>query len=158
MSQEIIGNLKITEFWSKLKKNNNIFIPNFVNVVFFSGVSFTPKEVGEHLVNVFKNGQHIPNSPFKITVSSAEIGDASKVRVWGPGTSKATTNEVARFNIDMSDAGQLKLNVADFVPDRFRPTSNFDRFRPIFNRFRPIFDRFRPTQISSHFRQISSHF
>ena len=34
---------------------------------------------------------------------------------------------------------------------RFRPTSNFDRFRPIFNRFRP-------TQISSHFRQISSHF
>ena len=51
-----------------------------------------------------------------------------------------------------------QTNVADFVPDRFRPTWNFDRFRPIFKRFRPIFDRFRPTQISSHFRQISSHF
>ena len=35
-------------------------------------------------------------------------------------------------------------NVADFVPDRFRPTSNFDRFRP--------------KQISSHFQQISSYF
>ena len=70
------------------------------------GVSFTPKEVGEHLVNVFKGGAHIPNSPFRISVSPAEIGDASRVRVWGPGTSRAVANQVATFNIDMSDAGK----------------------------------------------------
>ena len=39
---------------------------------------------------------------------------------------------------------------------RFRPTSNFDRFRPIFNRFRPIFDRFRP--ILDRFRPILDRF
>ena len=37
----------------------------------------------------------------------------------------------------MNASLQPVLNVADFVPGRFRPTSNFDRFRP--------------QQISSHF-------
>lgn len=76
------------------------------------GVSFTPKEVGEHLVNVFKGGAHIPNSPFRISVSPAEIGDASRVRVWGPGTSRAVANQVATFNIDMSDAGYSNLSLS----------------------------------------------
>ncbi|XP_075250469.1 filamin-A-like isoform X3 [Convolutriloba macropyga] len=76
------------------------------------GVSFTPKEVGEHLVNVFKHGSHIPNSPFRINVSPAEIGDASRVRVWGPGTSRAVANQIARFNIDMSDAGYSNLSLS----------------------------------------------
>ena len=39
-----------------------------------------------------------------------------------------------------SNANQM--NVADFVPNRFRPI--FNRFRPILDRFRPIFDRFCP--------------
>ena len=56
-------------------------------------------------MNVYKQGSHIPNSPFRINVSPAEIGDASRVRVWGPGTTRAVANHKAKFNIDMSDAG-----------------------------------------------------
>ena len=49
------------------------------------GISFIPRETGDHLVNVYRDGQHIKNSPFRIHVGSAEIGDASKVRVYGRG-------------------------------------------------------------------------
>jgi filamin len=76
------------------------------------GVSFTPKQVGDHLVNVFKEGRHIANSPFSISVSPAEIGDASKVKVWGPGTTRAVANQVATFNIDMSEAGYSNLSLS----------------------------------------------
>ena len=44
-----------------------------------TGISFTPKEVGEHLVSVKRSGKHIANSPFKINVSPSDVGDASKV-------------------------------------------------------------------------------
>lgn len=49
------------------------------------GISFVPREIGDHLVNVYRDGQHIKNSPFRIHVGSSEIGDASKVRVFGRG-------------------------------------------------------------------------
>jgi filamin len=49
------------------------------------GISFIPREVGDHLVNVYRDGQHIKNSPFRIHVGSSEIGDASRVRVSGRG-------------------------------------------------------------------------
>ena len=49
------------------------------------GISFIPREVGDHLVNVYRDGQHIKNSPFRIHVGSTEIGDASRVRVFGRG-------------------------------------------------------------------------
>jgi hypothetical protein len=58
------------------------------------GISFTPKEVGDHFVSVFRNGQPIPGSPFKVVVGRNEIGDASKVRVGGRGLTQATTNEL----------------------------------------------------------------
>ncbi|KAG7256275.1 hypothetical protein CRUP_015168 [Coryphaenoides rupestris] len=49
------------------------------------GISFTPKEVGEHVVSVQKGGHHVTNSPFRIMVGQSEIGDASRVKVWGHG-------------------------------------------------------------------------
>lgn len=49
------------------------------------GISFIPRETGDHLVNVYRDGKHIKNSPFRIHVASSEIGDASKVRASGPG-------------------------------------------------------------------------
>jgi filamin len=49
------------------------------------GISFIPREMGDHLVNVYRDGQHIKNSPFRIHVGSSEIGDASKVKVSGRG-------------------------------------------------------------------------
>uniref|UniRef100_A0A8D0GIS0 Filamin C n=1 Tax=Sphenodon punctatus TaxID=8508 RepID=A0A8D0GIS0_SPHPU len=69
------------------------------------GISFTPKEVGEHVVSVRKSGKHVTNSPFKILVGQSEIGDASKVKVSGKGLVEGRTFEVSEFIVDTRTAG-----------------------------------------------------
>jgi filamin len=81
-------------------------------VVPSSGISFTPREVGDYLVNVYRHGQHIPNSPFKIYVGETEIGNAGKVKVYGKGLSHGNANELNEFFVNTKDAGTcLKLHV-----------------------------------------------
>lgn len=80
------------------------------------GISFTPREVGVHLVNVYRNGHHIQNSPFQITVGESELGNASKVKVYGPGLEQGNANELNEFTVDTKDAGMygiLKFPVTD---------------------------------------------
>ncbi|XP_027898786.1 filamin-C-like isoform X2 [Xiphophorus couchianus] len=69
------------------------------------GISFTPKEVGEHEVSVRKNGMHVANSPFKIMVGQSEIGEASRVKAFGKGLVEAHTFEMAEFFVDTRNAG-----------------------------------------------------
>lgn len=71
----------------------------------FLGISFTPREIGEHLVNVYRNGQHIPNSPFKIYVGESEIGNARKVKVSGTGLLTGMANELNEFTVNTKEAG-----------------------------------------------------
>jgi len=71
-----------------------------------AGISFTPREVGEHLVNVYRRGVHIPNSPFKIYVGETEIGNASHVKVYGKGLSEGMANEINEFVVNTKDAGE----------------------------------------------------
>lgn len=73
------------------------------------GISFTPKEVGEHLISVFQAGQHIANSPFRIRISEKEIGDPRRVRVSGPGLISGFANQPNQFTVDTRDAGTLLL-------------------------------------------------
>lgn len=73
------------------------------------GISFTPKEVGEHVVSVRKSGQHVTNSPFKILVGQSEIGDAGRVKVWGQGLLEGHTFEVAEFIVDTRSAGEATV-------------------------------------------------
>lgn len=77
------------------------------------GISFTPREIGSHLVSVKKMGTHIKNSPFKINVGEREVGDAKKVKVQGPALTDGKTHEENTFTIDTRDAGinkpKLKL-------------------------------------------------
>ena len=74
-------------------------------VCVLSGISFTPREVGDHWVSVFRNGQPIPGSPFKVVVGQTEIGTASKVRVGGKGLTQGMANELNEFFINTRDAG-----------------------------------------------------
>ena len=74
-----------------------------------AGITFTPHETGEHLVNVFRNGKHIANSPFKIMVGESELGNASKVKVSGVGLTEGMANEVNEFIVDTREAGQYSL-------------------------------------------------
>lgn len=78
----------------------------FSSGFFPAGISFTPKEVGEHVVSVKKNGKHVTNSPFRIMVGQSEIGDASKVKVFGQGLTEGHTCEVAEFIVDTRNAGE----------------------------------------------------
>lgn len=76
-----------------------------------TGISFVPKEIGEHLVNIKKNNRHIPNSPISVMINQSEIGDASRVRVSGQGLSEARTFEPAEFIIDTREAGSCYINI-----------------------------------------------
>ncbi|XP_062318217.1 filamin-C-like isoform X1 [Osmerus eperlanus] len=76
------------------------------------GISFTPKEVGEHEVSVRKNGKHVTNSPFKIIVGQSEIGEASRVKAFGKGLVEAHTFELAEFFVDTRNAGYGGLGLS----------------------------------------------
>ncbi|XP_058480399.1 filamin-C isoform X1 [Solea solea] len=82
------------------------------------GISFTPKEVGEHVVSVKKSGKHVTNSPFKIMVGQSEIGDASKVKVYGQGLVEGHTFEVAEFIVDTRSAGYGGLGLSIEGPSK----------------------------------------
>ena len=79
----------------------------FIDPSTSAGISFTPKEVGEHVVSVKKSGKHVTNSPFKIMVGQSEIGDASKVKVFGEGLMEGHTFEMAEFIVDTRNAGTV---------------------------------------------------
>lgn len=74
--------------------------------LFLSGISFIPREVGEHLVSIKKNGSHVANSPVSIMVVQSEIGDARRAKVSGRGLTEGRTFEMSDFIVDTRDAGQ----------------------------------------------------
>ena len=70
------------------------------------GISFTPREVGEHLVSVWREHKHIKNSPFRIDVRQSEIGDASRVKLYGQGLSEGAANKLNEFFVNTKEAGE----------------------------------------------------
>lgn len=73
------------------------------------GISFTPREVGEHIVSVHRDGKHIKNSPFRIEVRQSEIGDASRVKLYGSGLAEGFANQVNEFYVNTKDAGKYQF-------------------------------------------------
>ena len=69
-------------------------------------------------MNVYKDGQHIENSPFKINVTRNEVGSADKVKVYGDGLTSGVANEVNEFYVDTKDAGRL-MDRIQFVIDLY---------------------------------------
>ncbi|KAL0180670.1 hypothetical protein M9458_023076, partial [Cirrhinus mrigala] len=61
------------------------------------GISFIPREVGEHLVSIKKNGRHVANSPITIMV-------VHRVKVFGQGLVEGRTFEMADFVVDTREA------------------------------------------------------
>lgn len=82
------------------------------------GVSFTPREVGEHTVCVKRLGQQIKNSPFKINVTEREVGDAKKVKVSGDGLKEGKTQTENSFLIDTRNAGYGGLSLSIEGPSK----------------------------------------
>ncbi|VEN52821.1 unnamed protein product [Callosobruchus maculatus] len=82
------------------------------------GISFTPREIGEHVVSVKKMGQHITNSPFKINVCEREVGDAKKVKVSGAALKEGKTHQENNFTVDTRNAGFGGLSLSIEGPSK----------------------------------------
>ncbi|CAG9862811.1 unnamed protein product [Phyllotreta striolata] len=82
------------------------------------GISFTPREIGEHVVSVKKMGTHITNSPFKINVCEREVGDAKKVKVAGAALKEGKTHVNNTFNVDTRNAGFGGLSLSIEGPSK----------------------------------------
>ncbi|EPB73352.1 Filamin/ABP280 repeat protein [Ancylostoma ceylanicum] len=82
------------------------------------GVSFTPREAGEHLISVKRDGKLLPKAPFKIKVDKSQVGDASKVDVSGTGKMKAECLKDNEILIDTSKAGYGGLSVSVQGPSK----------------------------------------
>ncbi|XP_008178841.1 filamin-A isoform X2 [Acyrthosiphon pisum] len=82
------------------------------------GISFTPREIGQHVVSVKRMGQHIVNSPFKITVGEREVGDAKKVKVTGNGLKEGKTHVENLFTVDTRSAGYGGLSLSIEGPSK----------------------------------------
>ena len=77
-----------------------------------TGISFTPREVGEHKVAVKKMGKHIHNSPFTIHVGELQVGDAKKVTVKGQALKEGKTHKENEFTIDTRHAGPYHFTLS----------------------------------------------
>ncbi|KAG7281045.1 hypothetical protein CRUP_016677 [Coryphaenoides rupestris] len=86
------------------------------------GISFTPKEVGEHEVSVRKSGAHVANSPFKIMVGQSEIGEASRVKAFGKGLVEAHTFEMAELRGSSVGPSKVDINCEDMEDGTCRVT------------------------------------
>ena len=82
------------------------------------GISFTPREVGEHVVSVYRDGKHIKNSPFRIEVRQSEIGDAGRVKLFGMGLREATANKLNEFMVNTKEAGYGGLSLSIEGPSK----------------------------------------
>lgn len=98
-------------------------------------IRFTPREYGDHLVNVRFDGSHIPGSPFKIRVGGAE-GHPEKVKAYGEGLSKGKVGESAEFTVNALEAGsgalalsvdgpaKVKMNCSENADGTYQVTYN----------------------------------
>ena len=82
------------------------------------GISFVPRDSGQHFVNVKRGNQHIAGSPFMINVLEREIGDASKVRVTGHAVKEGITQMDNEFTIDTKDSGYGGLSLSIEGPSK----------------------------------------
>lgn len=81
-------------------------------------IVFTPREQGEHVVNVRRRGNHISGSPFKFDVLSRDIGDAKQVKISGKGLKEGKTNADNEIIVNTKEAGYGGLSVALEGPSR----------------------------------------
>ncbi|GAU93664.1 hypothetical protein RvY_05566 [Ramazzottius varieornatus] len=82
------------------------------------GISFTPREVGQHQVIVTRHGKPIQGSPFKIQVAEKEVGNASRVKVSGDALKEGKTNALNEFTVDTRQAGFGGLQVSVEGPSK----------------------------------------
>ena len=107
----------LTATWVRTFRNDMLWI-SFSDSSLVVGISFTPRESGDHYVSVKRLSKHITGSPFKIMVGDREVGDAKKVSVTGKSLREGTTHTDNTFNIDTRKAGYGGLSLSIEGPSK----------------------------------------
>ena len=69
-------------------------------------VDFVPREVKPIIAQVKLANQHVPKSPFKVTVEPGPVVEPSKVKVYGPATEgPVKSSQPTYFVVDAKEAG-----------------------------------------------------
>lgn len=63
------------------------------------------------MVNVYRDGQHIAQSPFKINVTRNEVGNPELVKVYGDGLTNGMVDTSNEFYVNTKDAGNCLLEI-----------------------------------------------
>ncbi len=82
------------------------------------GISFTPRQAGEHAISIKRQGKHIQNSPFKVSVPEKDVGDAKKVKVSGSTLEEGKTQIENTFTVDTRNAGHGGLSLSIEGPSK----------------------------------------
>ncbi|XP_076669355.1 filamin-A-like isoform X2 [Andrena cerasifolii] len=72
-------------------------------------VEYVPTKPGDYEVSIKFANQHIPGSPFQISVVDEK--EASKVSAYGPGLEAVRVNVPAKFIVDTSKSGPAQLDI-----------------------------------------------
>ncbi|OZC08192.1 hypothetical protein X798_04808 [Onchocerca flexuosa] len=115
-----VANTEIKGLSASIKSPSGIEEPCFTRHIDSAniGVSFTPREEGEHLVTVKKNGQVIPKAPFRVKVDKSQVGNASKVNVSGSGKANAVCQQYNEVKVDARNAGHGGLSISIEGPSK----------------------------------------
>lgn len=82
------------------------------------GISFTPRQAGDHAISIKRQGVHIHNSPFKLTVADKLVGNAKKVVVTGSALEEGKTQIANTFSVDTRNAGHGGLSLSVEGPSK----------------------------------------
>jgi filamin len=88
--------------------------------------AYVPELAGAYLLSVLWSGQHVPGSPFKVSVMSCS--DASKVHVSGEGLNTAVCNRDTSVLIDTRRAGCGAIEAKCKGPSRMAYCTLLDRY------------------------------
>uniref|UniRef100_A0A1I7VY84 Filamin/ABP280 repeat family protein n=1 Tax=Loa loa TaxID=7209 RepID=A0A1I7VY84_LOALO len=113
-----IDSAEIDELSGSVKSPSGIEEPCIIRQIDHAhiGISFSPREMGEHLITVKKNKQVIQQSNYRAEVIKNQTGDASKVVVTGTGKANAICQQDNSVTINMGDAGCGDLSVSILGP------------------------------------------
>ncbi|OZC12621.1 hypothetical protein X798_00252 [Onchocerca flexuosa] len=104
-----VDSTRIEGLSASVRSPNGVEEPCFIRQIDLAhiGISFSPREIGEHLITIKENERIIQESNFQV-----ETGDASKVVVSGTGKTNAICQQDNNVIIDMHDSGCGNLSIS----------------------------------------------
>uniref|UniRef100_T1J4U2 Calponin-homology (CH) domain-containing protein n=1 Tax=Strigamia maritima TaxID=126957 RepID=T1J4U2_STRMM len=82
-------------------------------------ITFIPREAKQHVIDIKFNGEYVPGSPFRCSVS-----DTSRIQVMGEGLGKVAVGRTATFTVHPNGSLAEQVDVKITAPSRRSVTTN----------------------------------